>query len=339
MTSPARLIERGERAPDFALPREGEGATRFYGLVGGAPVVLLFSGSRDRRAPDPVDRAALDDLAAPLAEAVAAGVDVHVVDRAGTADDGAFADADGQVHGAYGVGDGTGPAAVVLDHNVRVTGAWALDDLEDPVPVITAALPAPPVDVGRAPRLAPVLFVPDALDPGMCAWLMELWADGGATETGVETVVEGARAEATDVRRKRRRDLTVTDQAQLRELTQHIGRRVIPEVGKAFAFEAGGFEGFKIGCYEADAGGFFAPHRDNLSAATAHRRFGLTLNLNDGYEGGELRFPEYGATRYRPAAGEALVFSGSHLHEVLPVTSGRRFVLLSFLLARRGSSA
>jgi predicted 2-oxoglutarate/Fe(II)-dependent dioxygenase YbiX len=162
---------------------------------------------------------------------------------------------------------------------------------------------------------------------------MERWSTQGSVETGVETIVEGARAEATDVRRKRRRDHTVEDQQLLRELTRHIGDRVFPELQKAFAFAAGGFEGFKIGCYTAEDRGHFEAHRDNLSTATAHRRFGLTLNLNDDYDGGELRFPEYGPTRYRPAAGEALVFSGTHLHEVLPVERGRRFVLLSFVLA------
>jgi hypothetical protein len=29
------------------------------------------------------------------------------------------------------------------------------------------------------------------------------------------------------------------------------GRRVLPEVGKAFAFRATRFEGFKIACYDA----------------------------------------------------------------------------------------
>jgi hypothetical protein len=38
-------------------------------------------------------------------------------------------------------------------------------------------------------------------------------------------------------------------------------------------------------------GGFFRAHRDNLSPATAHRRFALTLNLNESYQGGQLRFP------------------------------------------------
>ncbi len=115
--------------------------------------------------------------------------------------------------------------------------------------------------------------------------------------------MDGARAEATDVRHKRRRDHTITDRPLLRRLTQHVGARVFPELRKAFAFEAAGFEGFKIGCYTAEDQGFFTAHRDNLSAGTAHRRFGLSLNLNEDYDGGELRFPEYGGARYRPAAG------------------------------------
>jgi predicted 2-oxoglutarate/Fe(II)-dependent dioxygenase YbiX len=123
----------------------------------------------------------------------------------------------------------------------------------------------------------------------------------------------------------------VTDPELLADLTGMVGRGVLPAVRKAFSFRATRFEGFKIACYDADVGGFFKPHRDNLSPATAHRRFALTLNLNDGYEGGHLRFPEYGQHLYRPPAGSAIVFSGSLLHEALPVTKGRRFVLLSFL--------
>jgi predicted 2-oxoglutarate/Fe(II)-dependent dioxygenase YbiX len=123
----------------------------------------------------------------------------------------------------------------------------------------------------------------------------------------------------------------VRDAGLLRELSSVVGRRVMPEVRKAFAFRATRFEGFKIGCYDASTGGFFRPHRDNLTSSTAHRVFALTLNLNDGYEGGQLRFPEYGNQLYRPDAGAALIFSCAHLHEVLDVTAGRRFVLLSFL--------
>jgi len=327
MSARRALIARGERAPDFALPRSGgEGKVRFYGLVGGRPAVLVLAGDGE---------ATVADLVARLASSLGQGTDVHVVVRFPV--DGlpnAFHDPDGSVHDAYGAG-GDEPVVVVLDPNLRVVATEVAGDLQASVTAVAHAVPGAAMDDGLAPRLAPVLFVPDALSEDFCEELIDRWSAGGSVETGVETIVEGERAEATDVRRKRRRDHTVTDQELLRALTQHIGGRVFPELAKAFAFRAGGFEGFKIGCYTAEDRGHFEPHRDNLSAATAHRRFGLTVNLNEDYAGGELRFPEYGATRYRPSAGEALVFSGTHLHEVLPVDRGRRFVLLSFVLARR----
>ncbi len=328
LMSTTTLIGRGERAPDFALPRsDRQEVTRFYGLAGGRPTVLLFAGDAPR---------ALIDLSTGLAAEHGHAVDVHTIVRGPVAStDAVFIDGEGKVHEAYGARDGR-PIAVVLDANLRVVDHVVIDDADAATAAVGEAFVRPPADDGvPAPRLAPVLFIPDALAPSWCDRLIERWSSEGSVETGVETIVDGERAEATDVRRKRRRDHTVTDQQLLRELTQHIGARVFPELQKAFAFQAGGFEGFKIGCYTAQDRGHFEAHRDNLSAGTAHRRFGLTLNLNDDYEGGELRFPEYGPTRYRPEAGEALVFSGSHLHEVLPVERGQRFVLLSFVLARR----
>jgi predicted 2-oxoglutarate/Fe(II)-dependent dioxygenase YbiX len=57
----------------------------------------------------------------------------------------------------------------------------------------------------------------------------------------------------------------------------------------------------------------------------------MTINLNTGeYTGGCLRFPEYGSRLYRPQVGEAVIFSCSLLHEVTPVSTGKRFALLSF---------
>ena len=54
----------------------------------------------------------------------------------------------------------------------------------------------------------------------------------------------------------------------------------------------------------------------------------MTVNLNAGdYEGGELRFREYGEQLYAVERGTAIVWSASLLHEVLPVTKGRRLVL------------
>ncbi|MGI8574593.1 MAG: 2OG-Fe(II) oxygenase [Egibacteraceae bacterium] len=324
-TQQRQLVTRGERAADF-VARRGDGqATRFYAYVGGAPAVLVFSGAGGEPA-----AAVIRDQ---LREALASDVVLHVIAAGGELTEPAtFSDPHGAVHAAYGVAADGEPVSVVLDPNVRVVATRAhADSSGDLAEVLSACAAAAYDGEGRTVRpQAPVLFVPDALSPTLCRQLMDLWGEENV-ETGVETSVDGGRAETADAQRKRRRDHTVTDQQWLRTLTSYVGRRIMPEIRKAFAYEAKRFEGFKIGCYTAEDAGFFTAHRDNLSQATAHRAFGLTLNLNDDYEGGELRFPEYGPDRYRPDAGEALIFSGSHLHEVLPVTRGRRFVLLSFL--------
>jgi predicted 2-oxoglutarate/Fe(II)-dependent dioxygenase YbiX len=298
---------------------------RFYGFVGGAPAVLVFSGGGGE------DQTT--GLADALRPVLGPGVDVHVVahgpEVAGAA---TFCDPEGAIHGAYGVEPDGAPVMVVLDPNVRVVATREESDGEAVADVAAAVAAVTRTDEGSTVgRHAPVLFVGDALDASQCAHLIEVWGATGGVQTGVETTVGAERVEETDQLRKRRRDHTVTDPELLRTLSSHIGRRVMPEIRKAFAYEANRFEGFKIGCYQATDRGFFTAHRDNISPSTAHRKFGLTLNLNEDYDGGELRFPEYGPDRYRPAAGEALVFSGAHLHEVLPVTRGRRFVLLSFV--------
>jgi predicted 2-oxoglutarate/Fe(II)-dependent dioxygenase YbiX len=103
----------------------------------------------------------------------------------------------------------------------------------------------------------------------------------------------------------------------------------------AFNYEVSRFEDFRIACYDSARGGYFRPHRDNTTEGTAHRRFAMSLLLNDDYEGGTLRFPEYGLHEYRPDAGSAVVFSCSLLHEATDVTRGQRFVLLSFFYGEK----
>jgi predicted 2-oxoglutarate/Fe(II)-dependent dioxygenase YbiX len=57
----------------------------------------------------------------------------------------------------------------------------------------------------------------------------------------------------------------------------------------------------------------------------------VTINLNDDYDGGDLRFPEFGSRRYRGPVGAAVVFSCALLHEVTPMTRGVRYATLPFL--------
>ena len=96
----------------------------------------------------------------------------------------------------------------------------------------------------------------------------------------------------------------------------------------------------RIGCYDATRGGYFRRHRDNVGPPEIRRRrFAMSLNLNDAYEGGEVHFPEYGPQLYRPAMGAALLFSCSVLHEAMEIRSGQRFVLLTFFFGAAPANA
>ncbi|WP_083541286.1 2OG-Fe(II) oxygenase [Gluconobacter roseus] len=86
-----------------------------------------------------------------------------------------------------------------------------------------------------------------------------------------------------------------------------------------------------VSSYDATDSGFFDAHRDNTVPSSAHRQFAVSLNLNEGYEGGELVFPEFGQQTFKAPAGGAVVFSCTLLHAVQPVTAGRRYACLPFV--------
>ncbi len=141
-----------------------------------------------------------------------------------------------------------------------------------------------------------------------------------------------------DPRMKVRRDYMVEDAELARELNLRIMHRLVPMVRRAFQFPATRVERLIVGCYEAESGGHFRPHRDNTTRGTAHRRFAVTINLNaEDYDGGDLRFPEFGPRTYRAPTGGAVVFSCSLLHQAMPVTRGRRFAFLPFLYDEEGA--
>ena len=135
---------------------------------------------------------------------------------------------------------------------------------------------------------------------------------------------------------KRRQDVQVDDQVLFGRLREALVRRISPLILQAFHTTINVLEAPVIGCYDTDSGGWFRRHRDNTTPATANRQFAVSLNLNgdDEYDGGEVRFPEFGRQLYRPVAGGALVFSCSLLHEVVPVTRGRRIGLFTFMSNR-----
>jgi predicted 2-oxoglutarate/Fe(II)-dependent dioxygenase YbiX len=144
--------------------------------------------------------------------------------------------------------------------------------------------------------------------------------------------VNGRTVAIVDHGHKRRRDRMIEDDVLRNACMARIHDRLIPELRKAFQFRATRIERYLVACYDAEEGGHFRRHRDNTTKGTAHRRFAVSLFLNSGqYEGGFLRFPEFGSGLYTAPAGGAVVFSCSLLHEATPVTQGRRYMFLPFL--------
>ncbi len=257
-----------------------------------------------------------------------------------------LADPDGTVAGAYGVPHGLGGGvpegaatytSVIADANCRVVRIDC--DINDSglaakLRDYFASRPQP--QPREVTPMAPVLYVPRVFDQDFCRRMINLY-ETGSTPSGVfrDDYREAGGQLTPDT--KMRRDHIVVDRAIHEEIGRHIGKRVVPDIRRAFSFQVNFIKEFKIACYEAASRGFFRPHRDNIKPTGSGRRFAMTLNLNTGeYEGGYLRFPEYGPHLYRPAAGDAVVFACNLVHEATPVIAGRRFVLLTFFYGPDG---
>ena len=219
------------------------------------------------------------------------------------------------------------PHWLLLDPTLRVLDVVPVDQAER-VFAAVAALPAPGEHAGT-PLHAPVLIAPRIFEPELCQALMGLHGADGGVFTGVMRD-QGQRTVHVMDELKKRRDAYIEDPDLREAVRERIERRLFPLIQLGFHFAATRIERYLVSRYDAADEGVFRPHRDNTTYGTAHRRFACSINLNDDFEGGDLRFAEYGPASYRPPAGGAVVFSCSMMHEALPVTSGRRYAFVTF---------
>jgi predicted 2-oxoglutarate/Fe(II)-dependent dioxygenase YbiX len=248
-----------------------------------------------------------------------------------------FFDPEGKIGRAYGAiaDDGTEvPIWVLVDPSLRVLFSLPMSETEQLFERLRA-LP-PPDDHAGTPLHAPVMITPRLFDPDLCRRLIAYYETHGGTPSGVMREQDGKTVGVLDDFKKRR-DAHIEDEDLKREIRDVLGQRLQPEVLKAFRFNATRVERYIVARYDAEDGGYFRPHRDNLTSGTAHRQFACSINLNaEDFEGGDLRFPEYGNRTYRPPTGGAVVFSCSLLHEATPVTLGTRYAFLPFLYDEAG---
>ena len=169
-------------------------------------------------------------------------------------------------------------------------------------------------------------------EPEFCQQLIGLYEEQG--RHGIRLHARGRRQDGRDPRPQATSaasDYCIEDQALIKQTQVRIQRRIVPEILKVHQFKVTRMERYIVSCYAAEDGGHFRAHRDNTTKGTAHRRFAVSINLNDEFDGGEISFPEYGPSSFKLPTGGACVFSCSLLHQVSPVTAGKRYAFLPFL--------
>jgi predicted 2-oxoglutarate/Fe(II)-dependent dioxygenase YbiX/peroxiredoxin len=253
-----------------------------------------------------------------------------------------FWDFDLKVSRAYGAAgadpapDGNEPYRpmwLLLDPTLRPLGVYAAPADEAAVKRMRQrilALPEPELHGAMAVQ-APVLFIPRVFEPELCQALIAHYRKTGGEESGFMRDIDGKTTLVLDPNHKRRRDASIDDPRLMNAARERVRRRIAPEIKKAYQFDVTRIERDIVACYTAEDSAHFRAHRDNTTKGTAHRRFAVSINLNDDFEGGTLSFPEYSNHQYRIPPGGAVVFSCNLLHKVVPVTRGERFAYLPFL--------
>lgn len=333
------LLGVGEEAPWFGAPALDGNPNYSFDSVAGRPILMLFMGSGRTTE----SAAALSVIARHAAffddrRASFFGVTIDPADVA----DGRiarripgirwFLDYDGMVSRLYGaMSEQGGQRAyfahwLLLDATLRCVERAPIGDGEHMIAMLQGFCATMP-ELTRAP----ILTVPRIFEPELCRQLIDLYTDRGGSESGFMREVDGMTFGKVDHSFKRRLDCDIAAAPIRSVLLDRLRRRLMPQIFKAFQFQATRIERWIVACYDSEQGGFFRPHRDNTTAGTAHRAFACTINLNaEEFEGGELRFPEFGPATYRAPTGGAVIFSCSLLHEATPVTSGRRYAFLPF---------
>ena len=242
-----------------------------------------------------------------------------------------LADYDGALTRAFGAVEM--PRTIVLDPMLRTIANIAWDHPEGHAQVLRGLLRSLPDidDAAGVPMMAPVLIVPRVLDFPLCDLLVKLYERMGGEDSGFMLDVAGKTQTMVDYGLKRRNDLILAAPELREAICDRIVRRLLPAIGTYFQFDATRMDRHIVACYDSAIGGHFYRHRDNVNAGAQHRRFAVTINLNKDYDGCDLMFPEFGRKVYRAPVGGAIVFSCGALHQVTPITRGRRYAFLAFL--------
>jgi predicted 2-oxoglutarate/Fe(II)-dependent dioxygenase YbiX len=340
----------GDRVPDFALPGLDGKLRKFVWSFTGVPVALLVTDDLTT-----IDAEHFGTLAARCRQAsvilvVATGTAIAAAPPAWAKLGGEagghllLCDAERKFvpallsQGGIGFGQAAGlrTRVILLDPNQRVAAAFDSRPLLAAAEAIAGLADDVRSDGGASQvittPMAPVMVLPRVFEPDFCTQVIRLWEKGDHHDSGVSSRYGNVGVAEL----KRTEDYMIVEPMMQKAISDRLAYRIGPELVKVFAFDREfTFDAHVVLSYSAEGGHFFSAHRDNGAPTTADRAFAVSLNLNDDFEGGELVFPEYSGIKVSPPTGAAAVFSCSVLHQALPVTRGRRFVLTTFFRQKK----
>jgi len=332
-----KIIILGDPVPWFGAPLIGEGAFNLQ-VAAGRWIVLSFLGSAaDPKADRELTKLLRDTKFFDEDKIIFCGIftappeDATPYVAMSTPAISFLADYDGAISRSFGAADM--PRTVVLDPMLRAVADVAWDHAGGHAQTVCAVLQSLPAvdDSAGVPLTAPALIVPRVFDFELCDFLIKVYDKLGGKDSGFLLDSDGNTSTVVDYRLKRRNDLGILVPDLRDTIRGQIVRRLVPAIERFFQFSATRMDRYIVACYDGAIGGHFYRHRDNVNVGAQHRRFAVTINLNKDYDGCDLVFPEFGRRSYRAPQGGAIVFSCGALHQVTPVTRGKRYAFLAFL--------
>lgn len=132
-----------------------------------------------------------------------------------------------------------------------------------------------------------------------------------------------------NLNQKRRTDIFINIKEILEKIDNTVYNSIYKDVKENFS-DIKYREKWKIGHYHNNEQGFYNLHTDT-AGETSYRKTSCVCMLSEttDYEGGELHFPEL-KKKFKLDKGDIIIFDSTILHGVYPVTTGERYVLISF---------
>jgi predicted 2-oxoglutarate/Fe(II)-dependent dioxygenase YbiX len=153
----------------------------------------------------------------------------------------------------------------------------------------------------------------------------------GLTWTAAQIQEEGPDGREQILTRRDTRSARILDGSGAAEVYYHfdrqINRIIKPLIAKVWKLHLETTSGTQLIRYSK--GGHYLPHLD-AGGELADRYFSIVVYLNENFSGGYTSFPSLSFS-VKPEIGRALVFPSRYLHCAEPVTSGEKFVVVSWV--------